>query len=164
MQGILRPATGADADAIGSVHYQAWMETYTGLIHPAFLAARSPAKSAALFRSQGCENTWVAVVADAIVGFCGYGPPRGPAPAGAGEVYGLYVLRAFQRQAIGSRLLREARSALRQQGFQTAFLWVLAGNAPAMAFYQKQGFRFDGTSKTETLVEPVVEQRWVCTL
>ena len=29
MQLILRPATGADADAIGSVHYQAWMETYT---------------------------------------------------------------------------------------------------------------------------------------
>ena len=106
----------------------------------------------------------MAIVADAIVGFCGYGLPRGPAPAGAGEVYGLYVLRAFQRQAIGSRLLREAKSALRQQGFQTAFLWVLAGNAPAMAFYQKQGFRFDGTSKTETLVEPVVEQRWVCTL
>ena len=49
-------------------------------------------------------------------------------------------------------------------GWSLAVANLLAGNAPAMAFYQKQGFRFDGTSKTETLVEPVVEQRWVCTL
>ncbi len=41
----LRNAVPADAEAIGAVHYQAWMETYTGLISSDFLATRSVEKS-----------------------------------------------------------------------------------------------------------------------
>ncbi len=43
-------------------------------------------------------------------------------------------------------------------GSASAYLWVLDGNERAIEFYERQGFRFDGTSK----VEPVgVERRMV---
>ena len=44
-------------------------------------------------------------------------------------------------------------------GTAAAYLWVLDGNDRAIGFYERQGFRFDGSSKTE----PVgVERRMVC--
>lgn len=33
----VREAVPADAEALGAVHYRAWMETYTGLIDPVYL-------------------------------------------------------------------------------------------------------------------------------
>jgi len=43
-------------------------------------------------------------------------------------------------------------------GAAPAYLWVLDGNDRAIGFYQRQGFRFDGSSK----IEPVgVERRMV---
>ena len=45
-------------------------------------------------------------------------------------------------------------------GDEPAYLWVLDGNPRAIDFYERQGFRFDGTRKTE----PVgVERRMVRT-
>ena len=46
MQIEIRKATIADADDIGSVHYQAWIETYTGLINADFLAKQKPFQKA----------------------------------------------------------------------------------------------------------------------
>ncbi|MEI7057422.1 GNAT family N-acetyltransferase [Nocardioides sp. CCNWLW239] len=45
-------------------------------------------------------------------------------------------------------------------GASAAYLWVLDGNQRATAFYERQGFRFDGMTTTE----PVgVERRMVRT-
>ncbi|QDP96831.1 GNAT family N-acetyltransferase [Microlunatus elymi] len=50
------------------------------------------------------------------------------------EVYGRGVGHALLNQAIGSA---------------AAYLWVLDGNTRAIRFYRRQGFQFDGRSKTE---------------
>lgn len=50
------------------------------------------------------------------------------------EVYGTGVGHALCEATIGA---------------QPAYLWVLHGNERAIAFYERQGFRFDGTTKPE---------------
>ena len=50
------------------------------------------------------------------------------------EVYGNGVGRALFQVAIGSA---------------SAYLWVLDGNDRAIAFYERQGFGFDGATKPE---------------
>ena len=111
MQIEIRKATIADADDIGSVHYQAWIETYTGLINADFLANTSPSKSSERFRQNRCQNIAVATVDGKIVGFCGYGAPRDSDISNDwGELYGIYVLRQYQHISLGKRLISRAKS------------------------------------------------------
>ena len=70
-----------------------------------------------------------------IVGVCTYGPARGVAFAGWGEVVSLYVQPERMGRGIGSKLLGAALEALATEGFEDAYLWVLADNASARAFY-----------------------------
>ncbi|MFR5604364.1 MAG: N-acetyltransferase family protein [Acutalibacteraceae bacterium] len=90
----VREAVPADAEALGAVHYRAWMETYTGLIDPVYLQSMSAEKSAAMFRKQSCREILAAEADGRVVGFCGYGAARdADAPANFGEIRGIYVLR-----------------------------------------------------------------------
>ena len=72
----VREALPADAEALGAVHYRAWMETYTGLIDPVYLQSMSAEKSAAMFRKQSCREILAAEADGRVVGFCGYGAAR----------------------------------------------------------------------------------------
>lgn len=157
----VREALPADAEALGAVHYRAWMETYTGLIDPVYLQSMSAEKSAAMFRKQSCREILAAEADGRVVGFCGYGVARdADAPAGFGEIRGIYVLRAYQRCGIGKSLLASAAEALRAQGFRKAYLWVLRENDRAIRFYERNGFQFDGAEKTDIRAVPVVEKRY----
>nr|WP_237373616.1 hypothetical protein [Streptococcus ruminantium] len=49
----------------------------------------------------------------------------------------------------------------KMQSFDKIALWVLEGNARAIAFYEKIGFRFDGVTKTVKLGVDRVEHRMV---
>ena len=40
-------------------------------------------------------------------------------------------------------------------------LWVLKGNEKAVRFYERCGFRFDGTERDITLGTPVTERRMI---
>lgn len=165
MQIKIREANAADADGIGYVHYNSWMETYTGLIHADFLATRSIARSTDIFRQSGCRNTTVATADGRIIGFCGYGKARdADVPDFCGEIHGIYVLRPYQHDSIGKRLLEYAKDQLREQGCTMAYLWVLQGNTRAIQFYERNGFYFDGKEKEETLVTPILEKRYACDL
>jgi hypothetical protein len=46
-------------------------------------------------------------------------------------------------------LLAHAESAIAASGFDRAHLWVFDGNVPALAFYARQGWSPDGTTRTE---------------
>lgn len=157
----VREALPADAEALGAVRYRAWMETYTGLIDPAYLQSMSAEKSAAMFRKQSCRELLAAEADGRIIGFCGYGAARdADAPAGFGEIRGIYVLRAYQHAGVGKKLLDRALAALRAQGFRSSYLWVLRGNDAAIRFYERNGFRFDGVEKTDVRAVPVIEKRY----
>lgn len=51
------------------------------------------------------------------------------------RIHALYVAPRWRRRGIGRALLTEAKGAV-----ATLELWVLVANAPARAFYERQGF------------------------
>ena len=88
------------------------------------------------------QNTLVAKDGDTVVGFSCYSFSPGDDLPDCGELNALYVLREYQRQGVG-RALTDA--ALRElTAFPRVALWVLQGNEPAIRFYRRYGFRFDG--------------------
>jgi len=86
---------------------------------------------------------------ETIAGFTTFGPSRDADLPGLGEVYALSVDPARYRAGVGRQLMAEARRRLRALGFTAALLWVLEGNDRATRFYEREGWRPDGTTRVE---------------
>jgi GNAT superfamily N-acetyltransferase len=62
-------------------------------------------------------------------------------------VTSIYVLSSLWGQGVGRLLMAAAVSALVDEQFSEATLWVLEGNARARRFYQAAGWNADGAAK-----------------
>ena len=81
-----------------------------------------------------------------VVGFANAGPSRDEGSAGnTGELRAIYVLKEVQGTGVGTRLLDAAEERLRTARFDRATLWVLETNDLGRRFYEKAGWRWDGT-------------------
>jgi ribosomal protein S18 acetylase RimI-like enzyme len=117
----------------------------------------------ALAERQFGTESWLAWVADPstivhaavdgrrVVGFSAVGPELDGDDPGVGQLYSIYLLAEWWGQGVGHRLHAEAVTALVAAGFAGAVVWVLDSNARAIAFYEREGWRFDGQARTEQL-------------
>lgn len=142
----LRRATHEDAEALGHLHVDVWEDAYTGLMDQRFLDERRANVDARVQRWReilaGEHRNVLAVAPDGgLVGMANAGPGRDNdlAPELHLELWSLYVRAAWWGTGVGYALLREV------VGDRAAYCWVLASNERAIAFYERQGFRLDGT-------------------
>lgn len=142
----------------GYVHYQSWQETYPGLVDRGYLERLTLEKCTAMAH-RWPENILVAKDGEKVVGFVGYGAsPDGALPA-CGEVFAIYVLAEYQGRKIGYALMNAALEKL--SAYQRIAIWVLKGNDHAIRFYERYGFRFDGTEAEIMLGTPNRELRMI---
>ena len=154
---ILKPMeTEEEIRGKAYVHWKSWQESYAGLVDADYLR-RLTLESCEERAFRWTADTWVAKLDGHVVGFVCCGPDR--EHPGAGEIYALYVLEAYQKQKIGWRLMQLCLEELR--GCGRIFLWALAGNDKAIRFYERVGFRRDGAEKVITLGTPVKGIRMV---
>jgi GNAT superfamily N-acetyltransferase len=141
----IRRATPDDAEALGHLHVDVWDDAYTGLMAQSILDDRRANVEQRVERWREIltehARTLVGEGPDGLLGFASAGPGRDNdlAPELELELYALYVRASWWGTGLGYALLEEAI------GDRAAYLWVLAGNARAIAFYERQGFRLDGT-------------------
>ncbi|MGH8289294.1 MAG: GNAT family N-acetyltransferase [Steroidobacteraceae bacterium] len=129
------------------MHVESWRETYPGLVPAAMLSslsvqARTAAWSRILGEPSRATAVFVAELGGRIIGFGSCGPQRTEglkAKRYDGEISAIYVLKAFQRRALGTRLLFAMGSSLKASDFGAMSLWVLRDNAPARRFYERYG-------------------------
>lgn len=164
---IIKPLeTEAEIKGKAFVHWQAWKETYPGLIDQTFLDGRTLEKSEriALQAFQDGYPTFVAKDGERVVGFVDYGAYwdedlPGEGLTDAGEVYAIYILKAYYGRGVGYALMRKALEELKRH--RQIAVWVLEGNARAIRFYTRCGFRFDGKKQALALGTPVTEVRMI---
>jgi GNAT superfamily N-acetyltransferase len=141
---MIRGAELSDAQAIAKVAVDTWRTTYKGIMSDEFLSALSYEK---------VEATWQKILSDpgrdrfgyvasddgdAVIGFIHGGPEREGSPEYAGEIYAVYVLEAFQRRAVGRRLIGALAQRLMDAGLLSLLVWVLEKNR-SHAFYEALG-------------------------
>src|SRR5512136_2530600 len=101
MDPLIRPAQIEDARAMARVHVDTWRTTYAGIVPDEHLANLSVERSQARWSEhlqdpQG-EQAFVALTSTGeIVGIASGGPAREAVENCDGELYVLYVLKAFQ--------------------------------------------------------------------
>lgn len=155
----VRPADPADAAGIAEVHVRTWQHAYRGLMPDAYLDALDVSARAARWQRilagehvGGRGANHVAVAGDRVVGFSTCGPARDdPAPQPR-ELYAIYVDPSAHGIGVAAPLLDAAIGA------DPAYLWVLDGNARAIAFYEKHGFRHDGAIKVDDRGEVMLRE------
>jgi len=139
----IRPAVPEDAEALTHLHLDCWDDAYTGLMPQQVLDDRRADVPARIERwrtiLEQSDNTLVAEAPDGLVGFVSAGSGRDNDVDTDLELMALYVRADRWGNGLGYALLEAAI------GDRAAYLWVLAGNERAIRFYERQGFRLDGT-------------------
>ncbi|XMB87079.1 GNAT family N-acetyltransferase [Mycoplasmatota bacterium WC44] len=162
MNFTVRKETEKDAEQMGYVHYNAWIETYTDKIHSNYLDKLSLKRSIDMFTSIKCSNHIVILVENKIIGFIGYSKARDKDLSDEyGEIPGMYILEKYHRKGFGRILLKEAVNELKKDGYRKINLWVLDSNINAISFYENYGFIYEGKSKIEIRTEPLKELRFI---
>jgi GNAT superfamily N-acetyltransferase len=157
----VRPATVADAAAMGRVHVRAWQAAYRGQMPDGYLdGLRASERAAGWERALQAERprggVLVAERDGEVVGFANVGPAADL--DGAGELYAINVDPAHWGTGTGRALLAAAQDELARLGFAETVLWVLPANARARRFYERAGWAGDGTERTVDVLGVVVPE------
>jgi len=146
---IIRNIEEKDYEGKGYVHYQSWIETYTGLMEESYLSKHTLEKCI-LMAKKYPDRTITAEVNQKVVGFANYGPTRDE-DQHSGEVMAIYVLKDYQKQGIGKALMDECMSRLND--YQKIIVWVLSSNQKSIDWYERYGFIQDGNMKKIRVTE-----------
>lgn len=157
---IVPMVTDEDINGKGYVHWKSWHETYTGLVDPAYMEKTTLEKCIDTAH-RWLQNLMVAKDGDKVIGFVGYGEHSDDIITNCGEVFSIYVLSDYHGQKVGCELMNAALEKL--SDYDKIAVWVLKGNDKAIRFYEKYGFRFDGTEKEIMLGTPNTELRMIYT-
>ena len=166
-----RPAKPEDAALLAALATQVYLETYAGEgVNPARareVQALFSAEAMAVLLAEPRRSIVLASLrghVDAAIGFAqlmdGAQHALLPQDGRAGcELERLYLRQCHTGQGWGRALLREAETRARERGAQRLWLTAWTGNARALAFYPRCGYRhagnavyrFDGAAYPNTL-------------
>ncbi|MQA09994.1 MAG: GNAT family N-acetyltransferase [Pseudonocardiaceae bacterium] len=130
----LRPARPEDSRAIATIWYQGWLDGHLGHVPDELLAVRTK-ESFGTRAPQRVSDTVVATVDDAVAGFV---------MVVGDEVEQVYVATAHRGSGVAAVLLAEAERLVAAGGHERAWLAVVAGNARARRFYERNGWTDEG--------------------
>ena len=161
----IRRARLEDAAAIAGVHVRTWQAAYEHVFGADRLAGIDVAGREGLARRFATDpdyDSFVATEEGRIVGFvaCGLTSDDDEEP-GERELFAIYVLPDFWGTGAAPGLMHAAVAALRARGTAAAILWVLDDNPRARRFYEREGWRPDGSAESEYLglTVPLVRYR-----
>ncbi|TMU82248.1 GNAT family N-acetyltransferase [Bacillus sp. BHET2] len=131
-----RKAVLKDALGLAHVHINSWRTTYKGIVSEEYLQSLS---------IEARERKWVEILSDyhqthvcemengKIAGFVSFGKER--SGEYEGELYAIYLLKEYQRKGIGKKLFEIATKELKNQGFNSMWIWVLKDNQSKHFYY-----------------------------
>ncbi|MBL0747616.1 GNAT family N-acetyltransferase [Nocardioides baculatus] len=147
----IRPAGAADMAAVADLWHEGWHDGHAGHVPDGLTAART----LAAFHERTPTR-----VADTAVAVSDAGELLGFVMVVGDEVEQVFVARAARGTDLAARLLDEAERAVAAGGHSSAWLAVVAGNARARRFYERQGWVDEGdlpyevTALGQTFVSP----------
>jgi ribosomal protein S18 acetylase RimI-like enzyme len=164
----VREARSGDEHDLAIVRVRSWQQGYAGIVDAEYLASLSVEENAVrwsnVLEHQGgsqrilvFDNQTNAELPSCVVGYSTFGPYRIAAgddktleigelatPGTIGEIYGFYVHPDHWGSQVANELMDATLSALIDDEWPTARLWVLKDNGRARRFYERHGWHVDG--------------------
>lgn len=164
MEYHVRYADQSDIGVIGEIHSQSFRAAYRSIIPDSVLEGFTAEECRKKILISFDEGGAYAVISDVNkpFGFLCFGKCRDEdLNRTFGEIRGLYLLPEYWNQGAGAKLLNWGIGELIKDQFDNFSLWVLEGNLPARRFYEKSGFRHDGTVKVIYIGKELKEYRYI---
>jgi hypothetical protein len=158
--GFVRAARAADAEGLALVQVASWRASFAGLVPDAVISelASEPAvdqfterwRDAISAPPTSKHRVHVAVEKPGdpeILGFVASGPATDEDlwPGTDGELYELHVTPVVAADGHDQRLLNAVADTFAEDGFSTAYTWVLAGDEARIEFLTGAGWAPDGS-------------------
>ncbi len=169
-ENVIRPATPADAPAIGEIHSAAMAEQLVaslGSVPDSVTAGLRPDVFAASWEQSIAapptprHRVIVAADGDQVVGFLALSPGTAPLEPSDGEVLALEIGAKHRRAGHASRLLVAAVNALRQDGATAIVAWATNGDEGRIRLLTEAGFGPRGVRRGfEVGTERVMQFAW----
>lgn len=152
---VIRPAVDADAEALGALGRQTFIDTFVdgfGIPYPAddlkaFLDASFSAGATRTKLKEPGAAWWVAERDGALLAFANAGPntlPHPDARPGHAELRRLYVAKSAQGLGLGTKLLAVALTWMEANTTGPLWIGVWSGNLKAQKLYAAYGFEKAG--------------------
>lgn len=133
----------SDAAVVGYVHSTAWKQTYVDIFAEEYLNEDTPEK-----RTQECLDAWndenisyyIIYVAEKAAGIV-----KIIASCAECEITSLYILEEYRNRGYGRQAITYLKKAFAGKKMQ---LWVLENNIKARHFYEKNGFKNTGRTRS----------------
>jgi GNAT superfamily N-acetyltransferase len=163
----VREATSDDTEAIVSVTVAGWRTGYRDIVAPDRLADLPIERwrhevGVGLRRPVADAFTYVAEMDGGFAGYCFVAAPSREADLDpdAAELVAMYVDPGRWRQGVGNTLMEAALDRLAGLPYEEAVLWTFRENRRAIAFYERHGWRPDGSEKVHARTrQPAVRYR-----
>lgn len=127
---MLRQATANDAPKIAEIWHLGWRDGHLGFVPEELVAARHE-DSFRIRAAQRVSDTAVAVINGEVAGFV---------MVVGDEVEQVYVAALHRGTGVADMLMTKAERRVARNGYATAWLAVVAGNARARRFYERRGW------------------------
>ena len=136
---LIRPSQKTDANTMSRIYVKSWRDTYLSVIPFGFLYEMSESQHEQAFLKELDSKQVLSFVAEdvgRVVGFVTGGNERNGNDIYSGEIYTLYVLKNFQRQGIGGKLVSALATQFNENSIYSMLVRVLKLN-PYRRFYKK---------------------------
>lgn len=136
---VIRPSEKDDVHSMSRVYVQTWRDTYLGVVPYGYLYTMSVPQLEQGFLNELQSKhviSYVAEDAGGVIGFVSGGYERQADHIYNGEIFALYVLKNYQRQGVGTKLVSALAKQLNQFGIYSLLVMVLEHN-PYRRFYEK---------------------------
>ncbi|GAB3621856.1 GNAT family N-acetyltransferase [Glutamicibacter endophyticus] len=162
---LLRVPVADDVPQIASLLVECWKQTYADLLPEGFFTNEHHASRVRQWerittdlheRPEMGLRPMIALLGEQAIGVALAGPVRSESDRATGarlSLYMLYVLREHHGTGVGQRLLDAVL------GQEPTMLWVAQENPRAIAFYQRNGFYFDGQTEQDPAAPAITDAR-----
>lgn len=128
----IREAVSDDAAEIARCHIAAWRDTYHPIVADEYLNNLSfeehTKKWITNLQQPRCRSFIAETVREELVGFINGGPERTGRTDYQGEIYAIYILKAWRGCGVGRKLLTRFSDALRENQVTSLIVWALEEN------------------------------------
>ena len=167
MEITIRKASPDDAYNYAVCHISCFQTAYKGIVPDEYLNNMLAEKEQRVEKyrknlADPGDCTYFCILsAERMIGFLIINKSRGAENEAVCWIWAVYLIEEFRGKGYGKEMLGFAIKELMRVNPREIFLWVFEENHRARRFYEKYGFRFDGTKREMTYGKPLVELRYV---
>lgn len=163
MEYSVRRAIIEDTSSLAHIIVESWRSAYSNLLPKdeiqRYLNVEIRKNQFEKYISQE-EIVLIGYINDRPCGLVFASPENDEGVDRCGSIYSMYTIEEAWGKGLGKSLMDEVMIILKDEGCKRVLLWVYEENPRARKFYEKCGFKFDGTSKESHFSNNPIELRY----